>query len=555
MPETGSPSLPEPSDGAPSRRAGRADRAVLIVFLLAGVGLTVLGHAKALDRPFTYAWGETSAHIAVAARSFADYSILELGATPVQNNPPLGMKPDYYIDWPPLYYMVLGTAFGLFGSSEAVAHAVMLAFLIANSVMLYLLVHHCVGLRAAALAALAYLSLPVVLAYGHLVHFLQAAVFAMLVFLYCYIRATEGEKLHGGWAVAALAAMVAAFATAWEPILVLPALFVLGLWRWRKAEVFLSVAGGVLAVAVVLGVFGLYKQQAGDHTAPFARFFAKFHYYGGRDVAQVPFDVHGLVENRTLGERGPSRLRTRLTIFATRADLTGGLANAAILALLAAGGLRRRRLRRDARALLFLALLAPWVLSYLLMTEYCAIHHFETLIAAPAAGVAVALAAGGVLAASQDAEPGLRRAARWAVSLALPLALLVPVAVRTRNLVQGTPEITDHVRFARQLRQNTEPSTIVLMPYYDFVPVWYSHRHIVRGVLTPDVLKRTLGHIPETFPEVQSVRLALRPYAGEPETFREIVKQHPVIHRSDYLVLVNVPVPNASEPRPAPDGG
>jgi hypothetical protein len=560
MPET----APAPTPDAPPEEAlasppprsqgGRAEKAVLILFLLAGVGLTVLGQAKSLDRPFTYAWGGVGAHIAVAARSFADRSILELGGTPIQNNPPLGAKPDYYIDWPPVYYIVLGTAFRLFGSTETVAHAVMLAFLVANAVMLYLLVHHCVGLRAAALAALAYLSLPVVLAYGHLTHFLQAAVFGMLLFLYCYIRATEGERLRGGWALAALVAMALAFATSWEPILVLPALFVLGLWRWRNQEVFLAAAGGVVVVAVVLGTFGLYKQQAGDHTAPFARFFAKFHYYGGAQAKALPFDVHGLVENRTLAERPPTRLCTRATIFATRADLTGNLANAAVLAVLVAGLLQRRRLRHDRHTLLFLALLSPWVLAYLLMTEYCAIHHFETLIAAPAAAVAVALAAGSVLAAAHKADDQrFRRGARWAVTLALPLALLVPIAVRTQKLVQASPEVTDDIRFARELRDATGQDAIVLMPHYDFVPLWYSHRHILRGVRAPELLEKTLEHLPQAFPDVETVYLALRPYEGEPETFPEIVKQHPVVRRTEHLLLVAVPVPDEPAPEQEPE--
>src|SRR5436190_21735478 len=122
-----------------SLRNAAVERRVTVLFsvwLGVAVLLTVIANKSALSIPFDW----MSADSSVIAQSFVHNGVLALGGVPINNNPPLGLQPDAYIHWPPLFQILLSVAFRAFGESEVVGYSFMCLILFANSLALYALV-------------------------------------------------------------------------------------------------------------------------------------------------------------------------------------------------------------------------------------------------------------------------------------------------------------------------------------------------------------------------------------------------------------------------------
>src|SRR5687767_12460629 len=78
----------------------------LIFWSCVAVLLTISAHLIMLPRPFDYHHDWVSAHFSTMARSFAEHGVIALRGVPIQNNPPLGLEPDVYLHWPPLFPIV-----------------------------------------------------------------------------------------------------------------------------------------------------------------------------------------------------------------------------------------------------------------------------------------------------------------------------------------------------------------------------------------------------------------------------------------------------------------
>src|SRR5262245_53730565 len=91
--------------------------ALLVFWLSIAVPLTLSNHFASLGEPFDYIHTQNSSHYSLEARSFAKHGVIALGGVPIRNNPPLGLKPDIYTHWPPLFPIVLSVVFRLFGES------------------------------------------------------------------------------------------------------------------------------------------------------------------------------------------------------------------------------------------------------------------------------------------------------------------------------------------------------------------------------------------------------------------------------------------------------
>src|ERR1039458_5221764 len=132
---------------------------------LAG-SLIIVTYWHALSWPFDgepYAWG--SAHFATIARSYAEQGFAALHGLPVGNNPPLGIHPDAYVRWAPLFTMLLGIIFKLFGVSEGVARGFMLAIGAAVVASTGWVAKLCFGSRGSAVAIFGVLTTPVFFLY------------------------------------------------------------------------------------------------------------------------------------------------------------------------------------------------------------------------------------------------------------------------------------------------------------------------------------------------------------------------------------------------------
>jgi hypothetical protein len=153
-------------------------------------------------------------------------------------------------------------------------------------------------------------------------------------------------------------------------------------------------------------------------------------------------------------------------------------------------------MRRPANGVLLLSCLAaPWIVWTAVMRTHIAFHNFELLIAAPLTALALAWIATAGLRIRWSGGAALRAAA-FVACAALVLLLPRPMAEGDRN-----PE--GRIRYALDLRSATATGSVVLAPTLSAVPLYYSERHIIRGIANGDALSAQLQDIRKEFPTSQ----------------------------------------------------
>jgi hypothetical protein len=179
--------------------------------------------------------------------------------------------------------------------------------------------------------------------------------------------------------------------------------------------------------------------------------------------------------------------------------MLGALGSAAILQLLVA--------RPRNGVLLGSVLAAPWILWTILMRTHVAIHHFELLIAAPLAALALAWLATAQLRVQPSRAAAIKSAA-FAVLAAIQL-LVLPHPTIAHDY---SPERL--IRYSDGIRDATEPGAIIMAPLESAVPIYYSHRHIIRGIGDTSALRDELPRIRREFPGA-TIYLAIPPFLSE----------------------------------------
>ena len=81
----------------------------------------------------------------------------------------------------------------------------------------------------------------------------------------------------------------------------------------------------------------------------------------------------------------------------------------------------------------------------------------------------------------------------------LPLLTLYPLlmAVRNARIPFENPQYQD---LSVIIRHNTPPNAVTLSTAQSAVPIYYSDRHIVRGIVTPDLLRLSIPQARAAFP-------------------------------------------------------
>ena len=532
---------PAPRARVSSRNSSRKLSADLLLtgWLLVAVVFTLAAYLPAIGRPFDHPHAWVSAHFATIARSFLNHGIVELGGVPIQNNPPLGAMPDVYLHWPPLFGYVLAGAFGLFGESEAVATLLMLVILLGTCVTLGTLVARCGGSRAGIVAALSFLAMPVTVLYGRMVAHLHLAIFAMLVALLGFLEATRAEtRLARPWAIAGATALVVAVWASWEPVLVCPGLLVVALWRRRRVEVRLALWYSAAAALGVASVITLYTLSA---PVAVAELWHTLLYRTGLAPYAAPhFDPHTLFQLDDYARRPPRA--AALWLLAARMELVGQLPVLALgLTLARIVWTGRRRQRPERSVLLLGGLLAPWGLWCVGMFNHVALHEYEVALAAPVLAAAVGLVVARMLETSRGtartSDPEAGRAAETALALLLPAVLLLSMIPAARQ--SGSQESARTlIAYARAVAAGTPPGSVVLTPSNSMLPVYYSQRHVIRGVAGDALVERVEAELKALFPDVPAF-LALPP--AEHSAFERALARYPVVRSSPDLTLLAIP--------------
>ena len=104
------------------------------------------------------------------------------------------------------------------------------------------------------------------------------------------------------------------------------------------------------------------------------------------------------------------------------------------------------------------------------MKNHMARHYFEFVIAAPLVALALAWMA---------VTPSNKQAAKI---IGLTAVAGLQILILHKPIISDGYDPEALIRYARSIRQATEPNAIVMAPLLSAVPLYYSERHIVRDV-------------------------------------------------------------------------
>jgi len=141
----------------------------------------------------------------------------------------------------------------------------------------------------------------------------------------------------------------------------------------------------------------------------------------------------------------------------------------------------------------------PWVLFFSLMRNYVALHPFPLVLGAPFLAIASGYILSRIWQFLHREEPTGPRYLLYAMIVVLPLLVLYPVftTVQQAKTPFGAAEFQD---FSDVIRDNTSPDSVTLSPSESAVPIYYSDRHIVRGIETPELLHLAIPQARVDFP-------------------------------------------------------
>jgi hypothetical protein len=149
-------------------------------------------------------------------------------------------------------------------------------------------------------------------------------------------------------------------------------------------------------------------------------------------------------------------------------------------------------------------LAAPYVLWWVAMPNFAAIHEYELMLLAPAAALAIA-AVGMSLAEAVDEYIDTRLGWRGVGYLILFAGLLA--SLYSGRDMSPDPHVQpqealqpNEAAYGTAIREATPLQAVVLSPSPSLVPVYYSERHIIRLVADDDVVERVLPEVERDFP-------------------------------------------------------
>jgi hypothetical protein len=443
----------------------------LVVRLLFTIAFTVAlirGWRHARDE-FTAPHAFVSADVATTARTYMKQGVFRLRGVPVNNNSPVS-NIDFYTHWPPLLPLFLSAVFRVFGPGEFATHLLMLAIYSATVWVIYALGRYWLNEIGGCLAAFFWITMPVEMQFSYLA--CQQAL-AML-FVLAALLAFEKSRNAGA------ALLLLAVASSWEAALVAPAMWLVSKFNAKRSgSAAAALFGTGSAIVAIILLYSIGNPQAAADTLQAAKFYAGFsHTYSSLGTS--------ITQNQL-----PVLDQFKLTLL-NNVFMLGPLGLAAFFQVSAA---RPRQLFDR-----LLPLAAPWILWCIIMHNHTARHHFEFVIAAPAVAICLAWVA------IDEIDP--KRIPVRVLSF-VGLALLQTALIPAPAISDGyDPEKL--IAYGREIREHTPEDSVVLSPAVSAVPLFYSDRHIVRSVSTPESALEAVPRIQQLFPRAP-IYLAIPP--------------------------------------------
>jgi hypothetical protein len=322
----------------------------------------------------------------------------------------------------------------------------------------------------------------------------MAVMFAVAAVLF-YVLATLdpiSQRRRRLWAAGGLICVTAMVLASWDPLFMPLGLLLAALYSRERVRVKLAAAYCAAAALTFAAIQAVYVLS---YPAFFADQVATIGYRMGLPFkAPSALRLHGIVD-----QVGYSAQISAVTCFVNQ--FSNLLRNFSPFVLLAGclflGFWWQPALRRNHKALLIVGgLCFPWVLWAIVMRQYMAIHDFTLVLAAPFLALATAFILNEALEWLNRRGP---RGALWVLAIVLPLLVFhsaFQAAVHAKARFTK-PEFGD---LSMLIQSNTPPNAIVLSPEQFSVPVYYSKRHIVRGIDSLPILKQATAQAHAAFP-------------------------------------------------------
>jgi hypothetical protein len=125
--------------------------------------------------------------------------------------------------------------------------------------------------------------------------------------------------------------------------------------------------------------------------------------------------------------------------------------------------------------------------------------------------------------------------------------MLLPLIREVKNRLSDPGHETPLITYARDIEENTEPGAVVMIPDPSMVPVYYSKRHVLRGVDNDLIVDKAVRRTVEVFPG-SPVYLALHP--DDLQEFSQSLRRYRAIKQSPHMVLLELAATNPNTGAP-----
>lgn len=517
-------------------------------FWLAVAALALIAlYARLLHTTFDGDYqGWASASCMTMAHSFNQLGAFHLHFVPIQNNLPLGSDPDVYLHWPPLFPLLLSFVTRILGDHESSARLFALVITLATACVVIAIARRLYGTRIALLSGFFFLAAKATYDGGRAILHQPLAMFfgsaTVLLFLLAAdipSTARDSSTRRRLFASLGLLATICTVLTAWDPIFIPLGLLISSIYLRRRDATRLAT---LYLIANVLTFIAVQADYIHAYPALFRNQFATIAYRAG-----LKFDVdsslrlHTIVDTVHYSSAHFSFIGTYSHILRWIYESFGNFYLLAPFLFLALWLQSDRR--QNATAVYVLGGLGlPWLLFFAAMRNYVSLHSFALVLGAPF----LAITSGYVLDLIWDRLHAAtlvdnnRRHLLRVMLVILPLITLYPLfmAVRNAKIPFQPPQFQD---LSAIIQHNTPPNAVTLATAESAVPIYYSDRHIVRGIATPDLLRLAIPQARAAFPG-SPIFFAIQDVPEiDRASFTDILQQlTPIAHQGD-STLYSIP--------------
>ncbi|MCB1153156.1 MAG: glycosyltransferase family 39 protein [Deltaproteobacteria bacterium] len=478
--------------------------------------------ADGFQGPHSY----VSGHFSVMAQNFAKEGVVSLRGVPVQENTPYGDTINYYTHWPPLFPIVLGVVFRIFGATANVALVFVLLLMFANTFLVVATLRRFLSPTAGYFGGMVFLAAPIVMKYGAFVLHLHLAFFWTLIALYALADVISDEaKRHR--LVPGLVAVVLAQWTSWEPSLVFAgALIGAVLWgdqRQRKVAAYFFAASFLGAVSVVAYYFAVSPALRQD-LWEVARF---------RLGLSSTINAASAVKSPTFAE-----VLSRYSLYFAQVEQFGFLCVALLAGYLAAA---RRKVGHVGIACATLGWAALWLGWSVVLKNHVYFHEYQVWISVPACAMAAGVVAHFLAERAETSQDESLRA-----TLSVAVAVVIPIVI-LKSLIGFTAVQlrVDHgddrlIAFAKEVRDHTEEGSIVVSDALEMVPAFYADRHVVGSVADTVAADKAIANARREYGPVTPIYFAVVAPLGN-DAAAALGRRYPLVYRSEAATIFRAP--------------